>query len=78
MLTRLQRGARGERPHYGRGRQWQREWRRRVLQALDGRDLLLCPGAGRPAPLAAESDPLAMTGVLARFISMWVRRARRR
>jgi aspartyl-tRNA(Asn)/glutamyl-tRNA(Gln) amidotransferase subunit A len=72
VLARLQRGAAMPGPKYGYGRQVQRAWRRRVLEALEGRDLLLCPGAGRPAPLAAESDPLAMTGVLARFISMWV------
>lgn len=72
VLVRLQRGAAVSGPRYGGGRQWQREWRRRVLQALEGHDLLLCAGAGRPAPPAVESDPLEMTGVLARFVSMWV------
>ncbi|UGS39135.1 amidase [Capillimicrobium parvum] len=72
VLQRLRRGAAMPGPKYGYGRQVQREWRRRVLQVLEGRDLLLCPGAGRAAPLAAESEPLAMTGVLARFIGMWV------
>ncbi len=72
VFARLERGAAVSGPRYGRGRQFQREWRRRVLLALEGRDLLLCAGAGRPAPLALESDPLEMTGVLARFVSMWV------
>jgi aspartyl-tRNA(Asn)/glutamyl-tRNA(Gln) amidotransferase subunit A len=70
--ARLHRGASITGPHYGRGRQEQRIWRRRVQQALDGHDLLLAPACGLPAPRIDESDPLAMTGRLARFISMWV------
>ena len=72
VLTRLRRGESITGPNYGRGRQWQRTWQRQVLDALSGSDLLMCAGASRPAPLAAESDPLQMTGVLARFTSMWV------
>lgn len=72
VLARLHRGAAISGPHYARGRQWQRQWRRRVLDTLGGLDALMLPGAGRSAPTAAESDPLAMTGTLARFSSMWV------
>lgn len=72
VLARLRRGESITGRHYARGRQWQRQWRRRVLDTLAGFDALMLPGAGRTAPTAAESDPLAMTGTLARFSSMWV------
>jgi aspartyl-tRNA(Asn)/glutamyl-tRNA(Gln) amidotransferase subunit A len=72
VLTRLRRGEAITGPHYGRGRQWQRAWRRKVLGALSGSDVLLLPAAARHAPTAAESEPLAMTGVLARFTGAWV------
>lgn len=72
VRTRLQRGERITGPRYGYARQQQRAWRRRVLQALDGHDLLLAPACGLPAPLIAESDPLEMTAVLTRYISLWV------
>jgi len=72
VLTRLRRGASITGPRYGHGRQRQRVWRRRVLEALDGRDLLLAPAAGFPAPLIADSDPLEMTARLTQTISVWV------
>jgi aspartyl-tRNA(Asn)/glutamyl-tRNA(Gln) amidotransferase subunit A len=72
VRTRLERGAAVTGPSYGYGRQQQRAWRRRVLQALDGRDILLAPACGVPAPRIADSDPLEMTAVLTRYISMWV------
>jgi aspartyl-tRNA(Asn)/glutamyl-tRNA(Gln) amidotransferase subunit A len=72
VLTRLRRGATVTGPRYGYARQRQRVWRRRVLDALEGRDLLLAPACGLPAPLIADSDPLEMTAQLARFISVWV------
>lgn len=72
VLARLRRGATISGPRYGYGRQRQRVWRRRVLDALDARDLLLAPGAALPAPLIADSDPLEMTAVIGRFISPWV------
>lgn len=72
VRTRLERGAAVSGPRYGWGRQQQRAWRRRVLEALNGRDLLLCPGCPRPAPRIAESDPLAMTAALTQYISVWV------
>lgn len=71
VLTRLRRGAAVTGPQYARGRQAQREWLRRVLQTLDGRDVLLAPGCPFPAPLISESDPLPMTGLLAHFCSVW-------
>ena len=72
VLARLRRGQGVTGPQYGAGRQAQRQWRRQVLEALTGRDLLLAPGVPFPAPLISESDPLAMTGLLAHFISVWV------
>jgi aspartyl-tRNA(Asn)/glutamyl-tRNA(Gln) amidotransferase subunit A len=69
---RLHRGAAVSGPRYGWGRQQQRAWRRVVLDALEGRDLLLAPGCGIPAPTIAESDPLEMTARLTQTISMWV------
>lgn len=72
VATRLRRGAAVTGPRYGWGRQQQRAWRRRVLQALEGRDLLLAPGCGIPAPRIADSDPLEMTARLTQTISMWV------
>jgi aspartyl-tRNA(Asn)/glutamyl-tRNA(Gln) amidotransferase subunit A len=72
VVTRLRRGAAVTGPRYGWGRQQQRAWRRRVLRALEGRDLLLAPGCGIPAPRIADSDPLEMTARLTQTISMWV------
>ncbi len=72
VLRRLRRGESVSGAHYGRGREWQRAWRRRVLDALSGCDVLLVPSAARHAPTAAESEPLAMTGVLARYTGAWV------
>jgi aspartyl-tRNA(Asn)/glutamyl-tRNA(Gln) amidotransferase subunit A len=72
VLARLRRGQGVTGPQYAAGRQFQREWRREVLEALAGRDLLLAPGCPFPAPLISDSDPLAMTGLLAHFISVWV------
>jgi aspartyl-tRNA(Asn)/glutamyl-tRNA(Gln) amidotransferase subunit A len=72
VLRRLRRGESISGAHYGRGREWQRAFRRRVLDALAGCDLLLVPSAARHAPTAAESEPLAMTGVLARYTGVWV------
>ena len=72
VVTRLRRGAAVTGPHYAEGRQRQRAWRRRVLEALDGRDLLLSPSCGRPAPRIADSDPLETTAVLTQTVSMWV------
>ena len=71
VVKRLQRGAAITGPEYGRGRQEQRSWLRRVVMALEGLDLLLAPAVPIPAPLLAESDPLETTGVLARFISVF-------
>jgi aspartyl-tRNA(Asn)/glutamyl-tRNA(Gln) amidotransferase subunit A len=71
VRTRLLRGDRITGPRYAYARQQQRAWRRRVLEALDGRDLLLGPACGT-APLIAESDPLQMTALLTRYISPWV------
>ena len=72
VRIRLERGAAVTGPRYGHGRQRQRAWRRRVLQALAGRDFLLAPACGIPAPRISDSDPLEMTAVLTRYISMWV------
>jgi aspartyl-tRNA(Asn)/glutamyl-tRNA(Gln) amidotransferase subunit A len=72
VVTRLRRGAAVTGPRYGWGRQQQRAWRRRVLQALGNRDLLLVPGCPIPAPKISDSDPLEMTARLTRTISMWV------
>lgn len=72
VVTRLRRGVAITGPRYGWGRQQQRAWRRRVLQALADRDLLLVPACGIPAPRIADSDPLEMTARLTQTISMWV------
>jgi aspartyl-tRNA(Asn)/glutamyl-tRNA(Gln) amidotransferase subunit A len=72
VLTRLRRGASLTAPRYGWGRQRQRIWLRRVLEALEGRDLLLAPACGIPAPRIADSDPLEMTARLTQTLSMWV------
>ena len=48
VVTRLRRGAAITGPGYAEGRQRQRAWRRSVLEALDGRDLLLSPRAAGP------------------------------
>jgi aspartyl-tRNA(Asn)/glutamyl-tRNA(Gln) amidotransferase subunit A len=72
VLARLRRGQAVSGPAYGLGRQRQREWRRRVLDALGEHDVLLAPGCPFGAPLIAESDPLVMTGVIAHFTSIWV------
>jgi aspartyl-tRNA(Asn)/glutamyl-tRNA(Gln) amidotransferase subunit A len=71
VLARLRRGARLSGTQYATGRQAQRRWRREVLEALDDHDILLAPGCPLPAPLISDSDPLAMTGLLAHFISVW-------
>jgi aspartyl-tRNA(Asn)/glutamyl-tRNA(Gln) amidotransferase subunit A len=72
VLARLRRGESVSGAQYGWGRQRQRIWRRRVLEALDGRDLLLAPSAPIPAPRIDESDPLEMTARLTPTISPWV------
>lgn len=72
VVARLRRGAAITGPRYAESRQRQRVWRRRVLEALDGRDLLLSPSCGRPAPRIADSDPLETTAVLTRTVSPWV------
>jgi aspartyl-tRNA(Asn)/glutamyl-tRNA(Gln) amidotransferase subunit A len=72
VVTRLRRGAGITGPQYAHGRQQQRAWRRRVLDALAGRDLLLSAGCPIPAPRIDESDPLETTAVLTRVISPWV------
>jgi aspartyl-tRNA(Asn)/glutamyl-tRNA(Gln) amidotransferase subunit A len=72
VRTRLQRGAGVSGPRYGGARQKQRMWRRRVLEALAGRDLLLAPACGIPAPRIDESDPLETTAALTPTISLWV------
>jgi aspartyl-tRNA(Asn)/glutamyl-tRNA(Gln) amidotransferase subunit A len=72
VRARLRRGAAVTGPQYGAGRQAQRRWRRAVLEALDDHDVLLAPGCPFPAPLIADSEPLAMTGLLAHFTSVWV------
>jgi aspartyl-tRNA(Asn)/glutamyl-tRNA(Gln) amidotransferase subunit A len=72
VLTRLRRGAAVLGPRYGWGRQWQRAWRRSVLEALHGRDLLLAAACPVPAPRIADSDPLETTARLTQTISMWV------
>ncbi len=72
VVTRLRRGAAITGPRYGWGRQQQRAWRRRVLNALGRRDLLLVGGCGIPAPRIEDSDPLEMTAQLTQTISMWV------
>ena len=69
VQARLRRGAAITGPQYGLGREQQRAWTKRVISAIAGLDLLLAPAAPIPAPLIAESDPLATTGVLARFFS---------
>lgn len=69
VQARLRRGEAVTGPHYARGRHEQRRWRRTLLGAMDGLDLLLAPAVPIPAPRLAESDPLLTTGVLARYIS---------
>lgn len=71
VLRRLRHGESVSGAHYGRGRQWQREWRREFQLTMERFDLLLCAGAGRTAPLAAESEPQAMTAELARYFAPW-------
>jgi aspartyl-tRNA(Asn)/glutamyl-tRNA(Gln) amidotransferase subunit A len=72
VLTRLRGGEAITGPRYAHGRQQQRVWRRRVLEALSEHDLLLAPACGIPAPRIADSDPLQMTALLTRTISLWV------
>ncbi len=72
VQARLRRGEAVTGPRYATGRQWQRTWRREVLAAMDGFDLLLAPAVPIPAPVLAESDPLLTTGVVARYISIFV------
>jgi aspartyl-tRNA(Asn)/glutamyl-tRNA(Gln) amidotransferase subunit A len=71
VLVRLRRGAAISGPRYGYGRQRQRVWRRRVVEALAGRDVLLVAGTPMPAPPLAASDPVEMTATLGRFLSPW-------
>jgi len=72
VQTRLRRGQGVTGPAYGAGRQEQRAWRRKVDELLREHDVLLSPACPIPAPLAAESDPLPMTAVLAHFTGVWV------
>jgi aspartyl-tRNA(Asn)/glutamyl-tRNA(Gln) amidotransferase subunit A len=72
VLARLRRGAAVTGPQYAWDRQRQRIWRRNVLDALEGHDLLLAPAASIPAPRIADSDPLEMTARLTPTISPWV------
>jgi aspartyl-tRNA(Asn)/glutamyl-tRNA(Gln) amidotransferase subunit A len=69
VQARLRRGNAVTGPQYARGRQEQRRWRRRLLEAMEPFDLLLGPAVPVPAPVLAESDPLLTTGVVARYIS---------
>lgn len=69
VLKRLRRGDAISGPHYGRGRQAQRAWRRSILLAMEPYDLLLAPAVPEIAPLLAESEPLETTGRLARYMS---------
>ncbi len=72
VLTRLRRGAAVTGPQYAWARQRQRIWRRRVLEALAGRDVLLSPACPIRAPRIADSEPLEMTARLTPTISVWV------
>ncbi len=72
VLARLRRGDAVTGPQYAWGRQRQRMWRRSVLEALEGLDLLMMPACPIPAPKIADSEPLMMTARLTPTISMWV------
>lgn len=72
VRKRLERGASVTGPSYARGRQEQRRWRRVMLEALAGRDLLLTPACPIEAPLIAESEPLEMTAIVGRFLTPFV------
>lgn len=72
VQTRLRRGQALSGSDYGAGRQHQRRWRRRVLEALEEHDVLLAPACPFPAPRIADSDPLLMTAQLSHFTSVWV------
>jgi aspartyl-tRNA(Asn)/glutamyl-tRNA(Gln) amidotransferase subunit A len=72
VLARLRRGADVGGARYAWDRQQQRMWRRSVLSALEGRDLLITAACPIPAPRIAESDPREMTARLTPTISMWV------
>ena len=69
VLKRLRRGEAITGPHYARGRHAQRGWRRKILGAMEGYDLLLAPAAPEVAPVLSESEPLETTGRLARYMS---------
>jgi aspartyl-tRNA(Asn)/glutamyl-tRNA(Gln) amidotransferase subunit A len=72
VQARLRRGAALSGSAYGAGRQQQRRWRRRVLEALGEHDVLMAPACPFPAPRIADSDPLPMTARLSHFTSIWV------
>jgi aspartyl-tRNA(Asn)/glutamyl-tRNA(Gln) amidotransferase subunit A len=71
VLARLRKGEAVSGPRYAAGRHTQRRWRREVLDVLERHDALLAPGCPFPAPLISESEPVAMTGLLAHFSSIW-------
>jgi aspartyl-tRNA(Asn)/glutamyl-tRNA(Gln) amidotransferase subunit A len=71
VLARLRAGAAISGPDFARAREAQRVWRRAVLRALDGFDLLLAPGPVGPAPRLADCDPLTAVSSMVEFTALW-------
>jgi aspartyl-tRNA(Asn)/glutamyl-tRNA(Gln) amidotransferase subunit A len=72
VRLRLEHGAKVSGPHYATGRREQRRWRRLMLEALDGRDVLLAPACPIEAPRIADSDPVQTTAELAACLTPFV------
>ena len=72
VRLRLQQGAAVSGPRYATGRQRQRVWRRRLLEVLGKRDVLLAPACPIEAPRIADSDPVRTTAELAACLTPFV------
>jgi aspartyl-tRNA(Asn)/glutamyl-tRNA(Gln) amidotransferase subunit A len=72
VRLRLQQGASVSGPRYATGRGEQRRWRRRMLETLGERDVLLAPACPIEAPRIADSDPVRTTGELGACLTPFV------
>lgn len=72
VRLRLQQGAAVSGPQYAAGRHEQRRWRRRMLEVIGERGMLLAPACPTEAPRIADSDPVRTTGELAACLTPFV------
>jgi Asp-tRNA(Asn)/Glu-tRNA(Gln) amidotransferase A subunit family amidase len=71
VLARLRRGAAITPERRAQARRVAAAFTARVLELLRDHDLLLAPACPFPVPRIADSEPVAMTGLLTRFTAAW-------